>query len=118
MVCPECLRIGARLERPKLTPQQVVNIAGNCVDVRHRLTPVSDDLLPREVRVVPSRARVAVHVATLVLGIALAGGAAYGVVPGELGHHGATVEQQPVSPAGGTFGVGGASSAEAGPAHR
>jgi hypothetical protein len=116
------VRIGAQLEHPKLTQAQLVNIAGNCMDPRHRLLPVCDDLLPRDVVVRPSRARVAVHAATVVLGIALAGGAAYGIAPGELGHHGATViEQSPngaTAPATGTFGVGGASSEEAGPAHR
>jgi hypothetical protein len=66
---------------------------GVCLDVRHRLTPVSDDLLPVPILRSQSRARLVANVAVVTGGLALAGGAAYGVVPGELGHHGAKVLQ-------------------------
>jgi hypothetical protein len=94
-VCVECLHVGAELTEPALTHEQLVAIAGNCSDIRHRLNPVCDDLLPEYLRDVPSLARVAAHAAVVVSGLVLAGGAAYGVVPGELGHHGAVVVDAP-----------------------
>ena len=60
-----------------------------CVDSRHRLGPVCDDLLPAFLVLPPSRARVVAQAAVVVSGLVLAGGAAYGVMPGELGHNGA-----------------------------
>ncbi len=65
---------------------------GACFDVNHRLGLWSDDLLPAYRRAyAPNRARIAGKVVVIAGGIALAGGAAYGVVPGELGHNGAQV---------------------------
>jgi hypothetical protein len=65
--------------------------AGVCFDSYHRLAPVCDDLLPvfPESPGISRRVRVAGNVVVIAGGIALAGGAAYGVVPGELGHNGA-----------------------------
>jgi len=67
-------------------------------DILERLTPVCDDLLPAFVERAPSRARTAAHVAVIASGIVLAGGAAYGVVPGELGHHAVHVLDAPAPP--------------------
>jgi hypothetical protein len=103
VACVECLRAGAdRLER--LDPEvlhgdvELVAIAGGCVDILHRLPAVCDDLLPRfthDVKAGPTR--VALRATAVVGGLVLAGGAAYGVVPGELGHHGAVVIDTPGS---------------------
>ena len=104
-MCVVCLRAGSQLE-PKLTHEQLVNIAGNCLDLRHRWSRPNDNLLPHA-ETVPSRGRMAAHAAVVVVGLVLAGGAAYGVAPGELGHHGAEVVGPPASqPAGGHFQLG------------
>ena len=103
MACPECLRIGARLESPKLTPEQLVVIAGNCLDPRHRLAVLDDDLVPAAAparsRKAPNRWRAGAHAAVVAGGVLLAGGAAYGMIPGELGHHGAQVVDVPAQKA-------------------
>lgn len=57
----------------------------------HRLQPVSDDLLPLFVDLPPSTLQIATRATIVVGGLVLAGGAAYGIVPGELGHTGARV---------------------------
>jgi hypothetical protein len=119
VACVECLRAGAQLVDPKLTHEQLVAIAGNCLDVRHRLAEVSDDLLPRHEGDddAPHRGRRVLHLAVIGTGLVLAGAAAYGVVPGELGHHGAEIEHAP-GPArtGGDHAVGGASAIDLGDA--
>jgi hypothetical protein len=98
VACQECLRIGARLETPKLTPEQLVVIAGNCLDPRHRFLAVEDDLVPDVPTAIvkaPSRVRALAHAAIVIGGVLLAGGAAYGMIPGELGHNGAQVVDVP-----------------------
>ena len=103
MACVECLRAGAdRLEHlePELLGRDVelVAIAGNCVDILHRLPAVCDDLLPQFPRdATPGRAGIALRATAVAGGLVLAGGAAYGVMPGELGHHGALVIDTPGS---------------------
>jgi hypothetical protein len=62
-----------------------------CVDVLHRLAPVTDDLLPEFLELPPSALNIAARATVVVGGLVLAGGAAYGIVPGELGHNGARV---------------------------
>jgi hypothetical protein len=72
-------------------------LAGGCPGVEVHVANISvvdDDLLPQaepapEPR--PRRIRVAANIALVAGGLALAGGAAYGVVPGELGDHGAKI---------------------------
>jgi hypothetical protein len=55
------------------------------------------------------------HATVVVVGLLVTGGAAYGVLPGELGHHGAEVVDAPARPAvAGDHAVGGASSIEVG----
>jgi hypothetical protein len=99
VACPECLRIGARLESPKLTPEQLVVVAGNCVNPRHLFADVEDDFVPPSGAAAsakgPRRWRAAAHAAVVAGGVLLAGGAAYGMIPGELGHHGAEVVDIP-----------------------
>jgi hypothetical protein len=92
------MSIGERLLPPDLAGDQLlVALAGRCSDVRHRLTPVCDDLLPDFVVLPPSRARVVAQAAVVVSGVVLAGGASYGVLPGELGHNGAQVVDAPAT---------------------
>jgi hypothetical protein len=65
---------------------------GICLDVSHRLGPISDDLTPsRRRRASADRPRYTAQAVVVLGGLALAGGAAYGVVPGEMGRHGAQV---------------------------
>jgi hypothetical protein len=111
------LRAGSPLVGPTLTHGQLVAIAGNCLDRRHRLSPVCDDLLPEHAGdVAPSRARIATHATVVLLGLLLTGGAAYDVLPGELGHHGTRFVDVPGAERGGPaqHAVGGASSMELG----
>ena len=78
--------------------------AGGCPGVEVHVaaaTPADDDLLPiAEPRAEPrpTRIRVAANLALVAGGLALAGGAAYGVVPGELGDHGAKIVDVPAAP--------------------
>jgi hypothetical protein len=100
VVCVECLRAGAQLVEPKLTQQQLLVIAGNCRDEHHTRLPAPP--APPVASPAPQRAplyatRVGSIARALVVaaGIALAGGTAYGMVPGELGHHGAELVSGP-----------------------
>jgi hypothetical protein len=58
--------------------------------VNHRLVREADDLLPKRYTPARTRPRIA-HLVAVAGGLVLAGGAAYGVVPGELGQTGAQV---------------------------
>jgi hypothetical protein len=92
VTCTECLRIGSELVEPKLTPEQLSNIASNCVDFRHQLGPLRDDWVPvlkRPEATGPGRIRLAAHTAVIVGTVAFAGSAAVAMTPGELGRHGA-----------------------------
>jgi hypothetical protein len=76
-------------------------LAGGCPGVEVHVANITipgDDLFPetepeREPEPEPrqGRIRVAANIALVAGGLALAGGAAYGVVPGELGDHGAKI---------------------------
>jgi hypothetical protein len=95
VTCTECLRIGAELVEPKLTPGQIVTIAGNCINFRHELGPLRDNydlpVLKRPEDTGPGRVRAAAHTAVIVGTVAFAGSAAVAMTPGEFGHHGAEV---------------------------
>jgi hypothetical protein len=101
VTCAECLRIGSALVEPKLTPEQLVNIASNCVDFRHELGPLRETYVPvlkRPADSAPGRIRLAAHTAVIVGTVAFAGSAAVAMTPGELGRHGAEVSEA-VTPA-------------------
>jgi hypothetical protein len=72
-------------------------LARRDVDIEIDVTSGDDNVLPRAPARAParSRIRVAANVALVASGLALAGGAAYGVVPGELGDHGAKLVNAP-----------------------
>jgi hypothetical protein len=99
VVCVECLRAGAQLVEPKLTQQQLLVIAGNCRDDNHTHVPeppVAGATAPVErAPLYATRGGSILRALLVAAGIALAGGAAYGMVPGELGHHGAQLVNGP-----------------------
>jgi hypothetical protein len=108
VVCVECLRAGAQLVEPKLTHAQLLVIAGNCRDEHHTHLPAPPSpagtapavaLAPVAERppLYASRPRSLVRALVVAATIALAGGAAYGMVPGELGHHGAQLVDGPTT---------------------
>jgi hypothetical protein len=106
VVCVECLRAGARLVEPKLTHAQLLVIAGNCRDEHHTHLPAPPPPARTAAALAPAPGRAPLYATrprslarALVVAatIALAGGAAYGMVPGELGHHGAQLVDGPTT---------------------
>ena len=104
MVCVECLRAGAQLVEPTLTHAQLLVIAGNCRDEHHTHLPAPPppaDAAPAPAQerapLYATRPRSSARALVVAATIALAGGAAYGMVPGELGHHGAQLVDGPTT---------------------
>jgi hypothetical protein len=99
VVCVECLRAGAQLAEPKLTQRQLLVIAGNCRDEHHTHLPEPPAPAVAVARTPLDATRLGSVVRALFVAgaIALAGGTAYGMVGGELGHHGAALVDAPTT---------------------